>query len=102
MFPMGKDDFEGLLPENFEDFRSVEYWDGFFRSRNQKSFEWYGEWKQLRPHMLPLVKGCKSVLVVGCGNSDLSADMCVHHSAATRINPPSYDARPVSACRLCW
>ena len=75
---MGKDKYPGLLPNNYEDFRSVEYWDGFFRARNQKSFEWYGEWKQLRPLILPLVKGCKSILVVGCGNSDLSADMCVH------------------------
>jgi hypothetical protein len=72
---MSKKSLSGLLPSNFEDFRSVEYWDGFFNARNQKSFEWYGEWKQLRPLMLPLVKESKAILVVACGNSDLSADM---------------------------
>ena len=72
---MSKNNFSGLLPSNFEEFRSVDYWDGFFKARNQKSFEWYGEWKQLRPLVLPLVKESKAILVVGCGNSDLSADM---------------------------
>ena len=40
-----------------------------------QAFEWYGEWKQLRPLMLPQLKAKKDILVIGCGNSDLSADM---------------------------
>ncbi|CAK0783523.1 hypothetical protein CVIRNUC_006722 [Coccomyxa viridis] len=72
---MSKSDFSGLLPDSFEEFRSVEFWDGFFKARGNKAFEWYGEWKQLRPLMLPLLKGHKDILVIGCGNSDLSADM---------------------------
>ncbi|KAL0038662.1 hypothetical protein WJX79_002183 [Trebouxia sp. C0005] len=68
--------FDGLVPENFEEFRSVKFWDGFFQKRNRKAFEWYGEWKQLQP----LVWGAcarpnKQILMLGCGNSDLSAQM---------------------------
>ena len=67
---------EGLLPENFEEFRSVEYWDAFFRARRSKAFEWYGEWQQLRHLLRPLCSPSTRALVLGCGNSELSADMC--------------------------
>ena len=40
-----------------------------------QAFEWYGEWKQLKPLVLPVLKGHNDILVLGCGNSDLSADM---------------------------
>ena len=68
--------FEGLVPEDFEEFRSVKFWDGFFQKRNRKAFEWYGEWRQLQP----LVWGAcarpnKQIVMLGCGNSDLSAQM---------------------------
>ncbi|GMH41376.1 hypothetical protein BSKO_09286 [Bryopsis sp. KO-2023] len=63
-----------LLPKDFDEFRSAEYWDRFFKERGSKAFEWYGEWPQLRNLALPLCKG-KSVLVVGCGNSEMSAEM---------------------------
>ncbi len=33
---MPENEFRGLLPENFEDFRSLEYWDGFFKARGNK------------------------------------------------------------------
>ena len=33
---MPKDDFAGLLPENFEEFRSLEFWEGFFKARGSK------------------------------------------------------------------
>lgn len=29
-------EFAGLLPDNFEEFRSVEFWDGFFKARGNK------------------------------------------------------------------
>ena len=68
--------FDGLVPEDFEDFRSVKFWDSFFQKRNRKAFEWYGGWKQLQS----LVWGAcprpnKQILMLGCGNSDLSAQM---------------------------
>ncbi|KAL3138414.1 hypothetical protein ABBQ32_006209 [Trebouxia sp. C0010 RCD-2024] len=68
--------FAGLVPDDFEEFRSVKFWDGFFEKRKQRAFEWYGEWRQLQP----LVWGAcarpnKQILMLGCGNSDLSAQM---------------------------
>ena len=45
---MSKSDFSGLLPDNFEDFRSVEFWDGFFKARGNKvCIRQQGPWKQL-------------------------------------------------------
>ncbi|KAK1928594.1 Methyltransferase-like protein 13 [Phytophthora citrophthora] len=78
-----------LLPHRAEDFRKQEYWDQFFQKRGEKAFEWYGDYASLRPGLqallgLPtdapssLLRRLKTkvrVLVVGCGNSALSADL---------------------------
>eukprot|EP00898_Chlorokybus_atmophyticus_P002702 jgi/Chlat1/3432/Chrsp23S03758 len=69
-----------LLPHNFAEFRSQTYWDGFFRKRNSIPFEWYGDWQQLSAFVRPMCAGEQSekekeVLIVGCGNSELSAEM---------------------------
>ena len=107
-----------LLPDKFEEFRSLSYWDGFFKKarlcppssvprtatppcrsfltpallalqRGAVPFEWYSEWAQLRPLLraavgadapggaaaTPDVPAGGRVLVVGCGNSELSAQM---------------------------
>ncbi len=69
------DSFGSLLPDDFEQFREVVYWDGFFKKRKQKAFEWYGEYDQLRIRLLPLLSGSKHVLMAGCGNSELSAEL---------------------------
>lgn len=74
--------FEGLLPEDFEEFRSVKFWDGFFQKRKQKAFEWYGEWRQLQPLVWDAcAQHDKKILMLGCGNSDLSAQMYVNSLA---------------------
>lgn len=65
----------GLVPKSFEEFRSVEFWDGFFKERGEKAFEWYGDWRQLRPLLTQDCQADKEVLVVGCGNSELSAQL---------------------------
>lgn len=65
---------QGLLPENFSEFRSSGYWDRFFNERGSKPFEWYGEWPHMRTLALPWCLG-RNVLVIGCGNSEMSADM---------------------------
>lgn len=31
---------EGLVPETYDDFRSVGFWDGFFEKRQEDAFEW--------------------------------------------------------------
>lgn len=78
-----------LLPRQYADFRKKEYWDEFFQKRSEKAFEWYGDYAQLRrglhvqlsldenlpPRMAAKLKGSLRVLVVGCGNSELSKDL---------------------------
>ncbi|TDH67837.1 hypothetical protein CCR75_007980 [Bremia lactucae] len=78
-----------LLPLKAEDFRKQEYWDRFFKKRDKKAFEWYGDYTTLRPclhallgltddaptSLLRRLKANVRVLVIGCGNSALSADL---------------------------
>jgi 2-polyprenyl-3-methyl-5-hydroxy-6-metoxy-1,4-benzoquinol methylase len=74
-----------LLPRSHDEFRSREYWDAFFHERQRSGggvFEWYGDWRDVQSTLMPrLMKAPSrspadvSVLVVGCGNSSLSADM---------------------------
>ncbi|RQM14888.1 hypothetical protein DD237_003055 [Peronospora effusa] len=78
-----------LLPQKAEDFRKQEYWDKFFQQRDEKAFEWYGDYALLRPglqvvlglpddapaSLLCRLKAKVRVLVVGCGNSALSGDL---------------------------
>ncbi|CAH0481164.1 unnamed protein product [Peronospora belbahrii] len=80
---------EVLIPHKAEEFRKQEYWDQFFQKRGEKAFEWYGDYTSLRhqletlvglPHdasasLLYRLKSKVRVLVVGCGNSTLSADL---------------------------
>ncbi|KAG6613770.1 methyltransferase-like protein 13 isoform x1 [Phytophthora cinnamomi] len=78
-----------LLPRRAEDFRKQEYWDQFFQRRGEQAFEWYGDFASLRPGLQALLglpddappsllrrlKAKVRVLVVGCGNSALSAEL---------------------------
>ncbi|CAK4680116.1 hypothetical protein LEN26_013926 [Aphanomyces euteiches] len=61
-----------LLPRHHADFSRKEYWDEFFTKRQEKAFEWYGDYAALRPWLHKTVKPSERVLVVGCGNSDLT------------------------------
>ena len=36
-----------LLPKSHDQFRQSEYWDGFFKKRGRRAFEWYGEYSEL-------------------------------------------------------
>jgi len=72
------------LPSSGAEFRSEAYWRAFFEARPaDAAFEWYGDWRQLKPLLLPLCVGEKEdgsvetarVVVLGCGNSALSAQM---------------------------
>ncbi|KAK9806887.1 hypothetical protein WJX72_006435 [[Myrmecia] bisecta] len=67
--------FDGLLPKDFEEFRSVDFWNGFFKKRGASAFEWYGDWRQLQPLISPVCTPGSSIVMLGCGNSELSADM---------------------------
>uniref|UniRef100_A0A8C6VDE4 eEF1A lysine and N-terminal methyltransferase n=1 Tax=Naja naja TaxID=35670 RepID=A0A8C6VDE4_NAJNA len=64
-----------LLPRDARDFASSEYWDRFFRKRGERAFEWYGEWSGLGPTLGRYLRLRDSILVVGCGNSELSEQL---------------------------
>ncbi|XP_066480188.1 eEF1A lysine and N-terminal methyltransferase [Tiliqua scincoides] len=64
-----------LLPKCAEEFASAAYWERFFRGRGERAFEWYGEWEELRPTLGRYLRLRDSILVVGCGNSELSEQL---------------------------
>ena len=63
-----------LLPKRREEFRSKDYWDEFFRKRTD-AFEWYGEYEDLCGVLDKYCKLNEKLLMVGCGNSQLSEDL---------------------------
>ena len=65
-----------LLPSHHDQFRTKEYWETFFRERGGEKFEWYGSYKnELDANILRKIQPSQSILVVGCGNSELSAEL---------------------------
>lgn len=63
-----------ILPRTTKDFASKEYWDQFFKLQEQ-SFEWYGDYSEIKKILLRYMKPQDDVLIIGCGNSSLSADL---------------------------
>ncbi|XP_029939371.1 eEF1A lysine and N-terminal methyltransferase [Salarias fasciatus] len=64
-----------LLPRTAEEFSSAEYWEKFFKKRGEKAFEWYGDYNKLCGVLHKYIKVQDKVLVVGCGNSELSEQL---------------------------
>ncbi|XP_071010402.1 eEF1A lysine and N-terminal methyltransferase-like isoform X2 [Oncorhynchus clarkii lewisi] len=64
-----------LLPRTAEEFSSAEYWERFFKKRGEKAFEWYGDYNKLCGMLHKYIKPRDKVLVVGCGNSELSEQL---------------------------
>ncbi|CAI5776318.1 eEF1A lysine and N-terminal methyltransferase isoform X3 [Podarcis lilfordi] len=64
-----------LLPGRARDFASSGYWERFFRERGGRAFEWYGEWQDLRASLGRYLRPRDSILVAGCGNSELSEQL---------------------------
>eukprot|EP00850_Spirogloea_muscicola_P011442 SM000071S21066 [mRNA] locus=s71:264129:269803:+ [translate_table: standard] len=62
-----------LLPADFSEFRSKQFWETFFERRGDEPFEWYSEWEELRGFLWDLCATDEDILVAGCGNSELSA-----------------------------
>nr|SVE73445.1 EOG090X02SD [Daphnia atkinsoni] len=64
-----------LLPKSSSEFSQQDYWEKFFKSRGKKAFEWYGTYRQLHGVLHKYINPRDNILVGGCGNSALSADL---------------------------
>lgn len=56
------------------DYGKAEYWDERYRA-NDTTFDWFVSYDALKDVIQPLVKPDSKILVVGCGNSRLSAQL---------------------------
>ncbi|XP_069867250.1 eEF1A lysine and N-terminal methyltransferase-like [Dipodomys merriami] len=65
----------GLLPKSSRDFGSADYWEKFFQLRGKKAFEWYGSYLDLCGLLHKYIRPREKVLVIGCGNSELSEQL---------------------------
>ncbi|XP_004756762.3 eEF1A lysine and N-terminal methyltransferase isoform X1 [Mustela putorius furo] len=64
-----------LLPKSSREFGSAEYWEKFFQQRGKRAFEWYGSYLELCGVLHKYMKPREKVLVIGCGNSELSEQL---------------------------
>ncbi|XP_054977601.1 eEF1A lysine and N-terminal methyltransferase isoform X1 [Sorex araneus] len=64
-----------LLPKSCKEFGAAEYWEKFFQQRGKRTFEWYGTYLELCGLLHKYIKPREKVLVVGCGNSELSEQL---------------------------
>ncbi|XP_065669443.1 eEF1A lysine and N-terminal methyltransferase isoform X6 [Hydra vulgaris] len=62
------------IPKFQEEFATKTYWDSFFTKR-KTAFEWYGEYADLCKFIHQYCKISSNILMVGCGNSQLSESM---------------------------
>ena len=87
----------GLLPKQTDDFHSKQYWQTFFERRGDESFEWYGSYAELRAIVVDEQKLRRTdrVLVVGCGNSDFSAEL--YDDGYEEVTNVDFEATVISA-----
>ncbi|XP_028817963.1 eEF1A lysine and N-terminal methyltransferase isoform X1 [Denticeps clupeoides] len=94
-----------LLPRTAAEFSSAGYWEHFFRQRGGKAFEWYGDYHSLCGVLHKYIKTRDQVLVVGCGNSELSEQLYdvgyrqltnidISETVVSHMNQRNVDRRP--------
>jgi hypothetical protein len=85
-----------MEPAKPRDFNDLEYWQSFFKARNGTAFEWYGEFSDFAsllsqecglsppaPASSSASSASPSILVPGCGNSELSS--CLYDAGFENI-----------------
>ncbi|KAI5632989.1 methyltransferase domain-containing protein [Phthorimaea operculella] len=87
-----------LLPKSHKEFSEKDYWNKFFKKRGNKAFEWYGEYLELCAHLHKYIKPKDTILITGCGNSSLSADLYdVGYTNITNIDVSEVVIRQMNA-----
>ncbi|XP_014360897.2 eEF1A lysine and N-terminal methyltransferase homolog [Papilio machaon] len=87
-----------LLPKTHKEFSEKDYWNKFFKKRGNKAFEWYGEYLELCGHLHKYIKPKDAILITGCGNSSLSADLYdVGYTNITNIDVSEVVIRQMTA-----
>lgn len=61
------------VPRSNKEYGKQEYWDDRFAQ--ESSYEWLATFKDVAPQFTPFLKSSDKILVVGCGNSNFSADL---------------------------
>lgn len=87
------------LPAAVEDFSSAAYWSHFHAERGGRAFDWYGRLAEFGANVRALgLPPTARVLVLGCGNSTLSADL--HRECGLRdIISVDFDAGVIDEMR---
>jgi len=60
-------------PEDNKDYLRTDYWDE--RYRREENYDWLLTYQALSPVLTPLLLPTQRILVLGAGNSSLSADL---------------------------
>ncbi len=82
-----------MLPQHSKQFAEKQYWSEFFvesaKRSNEPSFEWYADFKDLKPYLTQLIPANSTVVVPGCGDSLLS-----EHTSLMGHSVVSFDFEP--------
>lgn len=75
---------QNLLPKCNSDYATKEYWN--WRYEHEENYEWFKTYQDLKPVLSKYIKKRHKVLVVGCGNSELSANLYDDHEGMEIVN----------------
>ena len=64
---------QGREPQSNAEYLEPSYWDERFRTEH--AYEWFKGYGEFRHLLLPHLKPTDRILVLGCGNSSLTADL---------------------------
>jgi len=64
--------------ESIPNYAAANYWDHRY-AKVVDNYDWYMDWLIFKPTLDPYISGKESLLVFGCGNSTLSADISIDY-----------------------
>lgn len=58
-----------MEPEKNSEYRSIKYWEKRYEKESRSSYEWFLDYTQVKPIILPFLRRETQILDIGCGNS---------------------------------